>query len=73
MGLTINVLKYSELTDQRIKRWCELEERSIEQNILHVDSGAEEGSFIENLWPDYISLVSGFYVSNQAMKPLIQG
>lgn len=54
MGLTINVLKYSELTDQHIKRWCESEERSIEKNILHVDSGAEEGSFIENLWMEKI-------------------
>lgn len=54
MGLSINGLKYNELTGQHIKRWCELEERSIEQNILHVDSGAEEGSFIENLWMEKI-------------------
>jgi hypothetical protein len=42
-------------------------------NIKYVDSGAEEGSYLEKLWPDHISLVSGFYVSNQTMKPLIQG
>jgi hypothetical protein len=42
-------------------------------NIKYVDSGAQEGSFIEKLWKDHIFLVSGFYLSNQAMKPLIQG
>jgi hypothetical protein len=42
-------------------------------NLKYVDSGAESGSFIEKLWPDYVSLVSGFYVSNPAMKPLLQG
>jgi len=42
-------------------------------DIQYVDSGAEEDSFIEKLWTDHISIVSGFYVSNQAMKPLIQG
>jgi hypothetical protein len=42
-------------------------------NIKYVDSGAENGSFIEKLWPDHVSLVSGFYVSNPTMKPLLQG
>ena len=42
-------------------------------NIKYVDSGAGEGSFIEKLWPDQVSLVSGFYVSNQTMRPLLQG
>jgi hypothetical protein len=42
-------------------------------DIRYVDSGTEEGSFIEKLWPDRVSLVSGFYVSNQTMKPLLQG
>lgn len=42
-------------------------------NVKYVDSGAEEGSFIEKLWPDRVSLVSGFYVSDQTMKPLLQG
>jgi hypothetical protein len=42
-------------------------------NIKYVDSGAGEGSFIEKLWPDQVSLASGFYVSNQTMKPLLQG
>jgi hypothetical protein len=41
--------------------------------IRYVDSGAENGSFIEKLWPDQISLVSGFYLSNPRMKPLFQG
>ena len=42
-------------------------------NIKYVDSGAENGSFIEKLWPDRVSLVSGFYVSNPKVKPLLQG
>lgn len=42
-------------------------------NIKYVDSGAENGSFIEKLWPNNVSLVSGFYVSNPTMKPLLQG
>jgi hypothetical protein len=41
--------------------------------IKYVDSGAENGSFIEKLWPDHISLVSGFYLSNPTMKPFFQG
>jgi len=41
-------------------------------NLKYVDSGAENGSFIEKLWPDHVSLVSGFYVSNPTMKPLVQ-
>ena len=41
--------------------------------IKYVDSGAGNGSFIEKLWPDRVSLVSGFYVSNPRMKPLLQG
>jgi CelD/BcsL family acetyltransferase involved in cellulose biosynthesis len=41
-------------------------------NLKYVDSGAGNGSFIEKLWPDHVSLVSGFYVSNPTMKPLIQ-
>jgi len=41
--------------------------------IKYVDSGAGNGSFIEKLWPDHVSLVSGFYVSNPRMKPLLQG
>ena len=41
--------------------------------IKYVDSGAENGSFIEKLWPDHVSLVSGFYLSNPTMKPLLQG
>jgi hypothetical protein len=42
-------------------------------NIKYVDSGAEDGSYIEELWPDHVSLVSGFYVSNPTMKPLLRG
>ena len=42
-------------------------------SIKYVDSGAGDGSFIEKLWPDHVSLVSGFYVSNPTMKPLLQG
>jgi hypothetical protein len=42
-------------------------------NIKYIDSGAESGSFIEKLWPDHVSLVSGFYVSNPTMRPLLQG
>jgi hypothetical protein len=42
-------------------------------NLKYVDSGAENGSFIEKLWPDHVSLVSGFYLSNPIMKPLLQG
>jgi hypothetical protein len=42
-------------------------------HLKYVDSGAENGSFIEKLWPDQVSLVSGFYVSNPTMKPLLQG
>jgi len=41
-------------------------------NLKYVDSGAENGSFIEKLWPDHVSLASGFYVSNPTMKPLVQ-
>lgn len=42
-------------------------------NIKYVDSGAEDGSYLEKLWPDHVSMVSGFYLSNPAMKPLLQG
>ena len=42
-------------------------------NIKYVDSGAEDGSYIAELWPDHVSLVSGFYVSNPTMKPLLRG
>jgi hypothetical protein len=38
-----------------------------------VDGGSEDGSYIEDLWPDHISLVSGFYVSNPKVRPLLQG
>ncbi len=42
-------------------------------NIQYVDSGADEGSFIEKLWTDHISLESGFYTSDPATKPLLRG
>jgi hypothetical protein len=42
-------------------------------HLQYVDSGAEEDSFIEKLWIDHIFIASGIYVSNRAMKPLIQG
>jgi hypothetical protein len=42
-------------------------------NITYVDGGSEDGSYIENLWPDHVSLVSGFYISNPKVKPLLQG
>jgi len=42
-------------------------------NITYVDSGGEDGSFIESLWPDHVSLVSGFYISNPKVRPLLQG
>ena len=42
-------------------------------NIKYVDSGAGNGSFIEKLWPDHVSLASGFYLSNPTMKPVLQG
>jgi len=42
-------------------------------NIKYIDSGAEDGSYIAELWPDHVSLVSGFYVSNPTMKPLLRG
>jgi len=42
-------------------------------NITYVDGGGEDGSYIENLWPDHVSLVSGFYISNPKVTPLLQG
>jgi hypothetical protein len=42
-------------------------------DIKYVDSGAEDGSYLEKLWPEHVSMVSGFYLSNPGKKPLLQG
>ena len=42
-------------------------------DIKYMDSGAEDGSYLEKLWPEHVSIVSGFYLSNPAKKPLLQG
>jgi CelD/BcsL family acetyltransferase involved in cellulose biosynthesis len=40
-------------------------------DLEYIDSGADEGSFIEKLWTDRYTLVSGFYVTRLLAVPLL--
>jgi CelD/BcsL family acetyltransferase involved in cellulose biosynthesis len=40
-------------------------------DLEYIDSGADEGSFIEKLWTDRCTLVSGFYVTRLLAVPLL--
>jgi CelD/BcsL family acetyltransferase involved in cellulose biosynthesis len=40
-------------------------------HLEYIDSGAEEGSFIEKLWVDRYALVSGFYATKPFVVPII--
>jgi hypothetical protein len=42
-------------------------------HLEYIDSGAEEGSFIEKLWLDRYPLVSGFYATNALTKWVLTG
>jgi len=42
-------------------------------DLEYIDSGAEEGSFIENLWPDRHTLISGFYVTKKLSGTILNG
>jgi len=37
-------------------------------NIEYIDSGAEDGSYLQKLWVDSYSIVSGIFVTNQSAK-----
>jgi hypothetical protein len=41
--------------------------------LEYIDSGAEEGSFIDKLWTDSRVLVSGYYVTNILARPVLSG
>ncbi|MBI5307188.1 MAG: GNAT family N-acetyltransferase [Planctomycetes bacterium] len=41
-------------------------------DLKYIDSGAEEGSFMENIWPDRIILRSGIYAKNNIAKPVMK-
>lgn len=41
------------------------------RNLEYIDSGAEEGSYIESIWLDRINLVSGIYSPNNIGKPVM--
>jgi CelD/BcsL family acetyltransferase involved in cellulose biosynthesis len=40
-------------------------------HLKYIDSGAEEGSFIEKLWTDHYSLLSGVFVTKSLAKPVV--
>ena len=42
-------------------------------DLEYIDSGAEEGSFIENLWSDRQTLVSGFYATKKLSGTILNG
>ncbi|KPK74098.1 MAG: hypothetical protein AMJ84_00810 [Acidithiobacillales bacterium SM23_46] len=46
---------------------------SVFRDLDYVDSGAAEGSFIEDLWPDKRTLVSGVYASTAAARAVLGG
>ncbi len=39
--------------------------------LAYIDSGAEEGSYIDKLWTDRYALVSGFYATRALAKPVL--
>lgn len=40
-------------------------------NLEYIDSGAEEGSYIDKLWVEQRLLISGFYITNILAKPML--
>jgi CelD/BcsL family acetyltransferase involved in cellulose biosynthesis len=40
-------------------------------HLAYIDSGAEQGSYIEELWPDRVSVVSGVLVAGRIGKALL--
>jgi CelD/BcsL family acetyltransferase involved in cellulose biosynthesis len=40
-------------------------------HLAYIDSGAEEGSYIDKLWPDRYALVSGFYATRTLARPVL--
>jgi CelD/BcsL family acetyltransferase involved in cellulose biosynthesis len=40
-------------------------------HLSYIDSGAEEGSYMDKLWPDRYALVSGFYVTRTLARPVL--
>jgi len=40
-------------------------------HLAYIDSGAEEGSYIDKLWQDRYALVSGFYATRALARPVL--